>query len=670
MNHILYVNYLQNLYKSVTTLKNREDDIRRSRQANKARSEELKKEIDELYNQKRKLFADFKQHETDYIRLQKEHKKAQRKESFKKREEDRRAKEMAYRKEMAEFEAQKEPFEDEKNLCNTLMSYLHRYMVPSGEGTDLASPREEQPDMPMGAAAPGVADSLDDGMFVRLKKSDEGEPDYSISSKRPNSKRGRKGRKTSVTKPLAHTPQIIAQFSSLNLFAPSNMSEVAASLEQLQARKRFYDEHAASAPRPLLGNLSGSFSSSGSMSSMESPLRERSSTWGFVEVPPVIMENQTPSDCGRSAESGFHDMSRQASKTESSESATDCQPVSDSALEEIIQQSTQQSADYGESEHSRSSSDTVTPEDHITEDLDQTNESFLIKTPEVSPDSQTKDQIIPDDAQCKTKNQSKSHDIQENQTISHDNDSAVFEMSSNSEELLRGGNSSDTSCYDLDFPATLSSDNVTEVKSQTFLNEPKQIPLPSNTDSDLIDKKPSDESHILDDCQVVSKSGDCSNEPAKAIPIDDTSLHIQNQDVNDPHKSATVNNSETNTICEPQVVNSPEKLLANKVVHVSDKLQGMEMNSEPDAYLLCDKDRHCDKTASTDRRCDKTASADSYQHLDGYVDGVEASLEGAGIDYIEGASGMDDSYGASGIDGDIELDENDLDIVLGKKATI
>ena len=39
------------------------------------------------------------------------------------------------------------------------------------------------------------------------------------------------------TKPLAHTPQIIAQFSSLNLFAPSNMSEVAASLEQLQARK-------------------------------------------------------------------------------------------------------------------------------------------------------------------------------------------------------------------------------------------------------------------------------------------------------------------------------------------------------------------------------------------------------------------------------------------------
>ena len=45
---------------------------------------------------------------------------------------------------------------------------------------------------------PGVADSLDDGMFVLLKKSDEGERDYSISNKRPNSKRGRKGRKQSV----------------------------------------------------------------------------------------------------------------------------------------------------------------------------------------------------------------------------------------------------------------------------------------------------------------------------------------------------------------------------------------------------------------------------------------------------------------------------------------
>ena len=50
-----------------------------------------------------------------------------------------------------EFEAQKEPFEDEKNLCNTLMSYLQRYVTTSGEETSLASPREEHPDPPIGA---------------------------------------------------------------------------------------------------------------------------------------------------------------------------------------------------------------------------------------------------------------------------------------------------------------------------------------------------------------------------------------------------------------------------------------------------------------------------------------------------------------------------------------
>ena len=53
-------------------------------------------EINDLYNSKRKLFADFKQHETDYNRLQKEHKKVQ----SRKKEEEKRAKEMAYRKEM------------------------------------------------------------------------------------------------------------------------------------------------------------------------------------------------------------------------------------------------------------------------------------------------------------------------------------------------------------------------------------------------------------------------------------------------------------------------------------------------------------------------------------------------------------------------------------------
>ena len=45
---------------------------------------------------------------------------------------------------------------------------------------------------------PSIADSLDDGKFVLLKKSDGAELDYSISNKRPTSRRGKKSRKTSV----------------------------------------------------------------------------------------------------------------------------------------------------------------------------------------------------------------------------------------------------------------------------------------------------------------------------------------------------------------------------------------------------------------------------------------------------------------------------------------
>lgn len=627
------------LYKNMTTLKNREDEIRKSRQYNKTRSEELKKEIDELYDTKRKLFADFKQHETDYYRAQKEHQKAQKKESFKKREEERRAKELAYRKEMQEFESQKEPFEDEKNLCNTLMSYLQKYSATSGQGSDLASPREEQPDTPLVPAAPGIADSLDDGMFVRLKKSDEGEPDYSISSKRPSSRRGRKGKKTSVTKPLAHTPQIIAQFASLNLNAPSNMSEVAASLEQLQARKRFYDEHAATVQRPLLGSLSGSFSSSGSMSSMESPLRERSSTWGFVEVPPAILECHTQSDCGKSAESGFHDMSRQASKTESSESATDCQPC-DNALEEMIRQS----AEYGDSEHSRSSSDTVTPEDHITEDLDQPKGSVVACSHTSSGDGQPK-----------TRNQSELHDTLERQPILHDSDSAVFSVASDPEDIPRGGSSCDISVktessYDLDFPATLNTKSVRKELSQTFPGEPKETPVPGNTGSDLTDKTPTGDlqdalaSSPNDKADVlhVSKLDEASKSEINGNQA--TASHIENQQITDFHKSATASFSDTGNIWEPQD-KKLDKSLDKKVVNKADKLLGVEINS--DAHLLRDNNKICD-TIDT---------VDCYLHSDGLLDEVDSSLKEAGVVHIEGAgielndrAGLDGIEGASGID--------------------
>ncbi|KAK3578415.1 hypothetical protein CHS0354_035616 [Potamilus streckersoni] len=315
-------------FKNLSNLKSKEEDVKKSNFDRKEKAITLKKEIDELYEKKRKIIADFRKEETEYNRLKQGLRIRQRRE----REEERKALEEAFQKEIEEYQAQKEPFEDEKNLCNTLINYLQRFSTGTADDC-LTSPRDETTPESSLPNLPGPAQELEDGKYILLKKNEDCES-YAGAFKRPN-RRSRKGRKVSVTKQLTHTPQIFAQFASLNLNAPANVSEITASIEQLQARKCFYEEQTPDLSRSRILHLSGSFSSSGSMSSMESPMWERQSTWGFVEVPPAISEHQTLSDAGTSGESGFHDMSRQASKTESSESAADIE-AHESIMNEII----------------------------------------------------------------------------------------------------------------------------------------------------------------------------------------------------------------------------------------------------------------------------------------------------------------------------------------------
>ena len=195
----------------------------------------------------------------------------------------------------------------------------------------------------------------------------------------------------------------------------------------------------------MLGSFSGSLSSSRTFSSLDSPLRERASTWSFVEVPPAIAENQAPSTSG---ESGFHDMSRQASKTESSESTAECGGLNDHVLEEMIKQS----AEYGESETSRSSSDTtITPEEQLVDDADHHKAC-------ASSETSSNSNIT-----------SKGNPVSDNQAMqTHDIDStesSVFDEPSNKkgdQRVFNCGNSLlDLSAkivnYDADFPEILGS---------------------------------------------------------------------------------------------------------------------------------------------------------------------------------------------------------------------
>ncbi|KAK6167580.1 hypothetical protein SNE40_021572 [Patella caerulea] len=229
--------------KTITSLRAQEDDVKRRLSSSRITIDSIKKELDEQYQGKRKLIEDFKRQQTDFQGSQKK----RRQESFKKREEERKAILEAKQKEEEELEQMRIPFEDERKLCNTLISYLQGFSYtmtpdtqqPTNEKTQTSTSNIAQN---QGCASSGPAEELEDGNLILLRKSDDN--DFIIGNVRKANKKSRKYRKASGTKYITHCPQVIGQFSSLNLRAPCSAMEIPASLEQLRARKVFYEQKA------------------------------------------------------------------------------------------------------------------------------------------------------------------------------------------------------------------------------------------------------------------------------------------------------------------------------------------------------------------------------------------------------------------------------------------
>lgn len=260
--------------KNVNQLRNKEDETKKSLEEKKSKLYVLKKEIDKLYTRKRHMIHEFKQHEKEYNEVKDEMKKQKKRDSFKRKEESRSHME-AFQNDIEEYGLQKEPYEDEIKLCNTLINYLQKFQVTEDE--------VEEP-----SKNTGVVDELDDGKYILLKKTEDTE----YSSVRPTKRRpSKKGKKFSVTKPITHAPQIFSQFASLMLNAPSTIPEISVSLEQVQARKTFYEE---GGPIPTQRMVTPS------------------------------IEEHSASETGISAtESAMCEMSRQVSNTESNENPED-----------------------------------------------------------------------------------------------------------------------------------------------------------------------------------------------------------------------------------------------------------------------------------------------------------------------------------------------------------
>lgn len=293
--------------KIVNQLRNKEDDLKRSGEDKKGKLSVLKKEIDKLYSKKRHMVQEYRQQEKEYNEVKVEMKNQKKRDSFKRKEESKSHME-AFQNDIEEYGMQRDPYEDEIKLCNTLINYLQKFQVTEDE--------VEEP-----SKIPGVVDALDDGKYILLKKTEDNE----YSSIRPTKRRpSKKGKKFSVTKPITHAPQIFSQFASLTLNAPSTIAEILVSIEQIQARKKFYEEGGQISAHRITPNI----------------------------------EEHSASETGISAtESAMCEMSRQASNTESAEN----QELSYTVLDELVKLSGNDDnmSDKSEDTLARSNSDST-----------------------------------------------------------------------------------------------------------------------------------------------------------------------------------------------------------------------------------------------------------------------------------------------------------------------
>ncbi|KAK3088001.1 hypothetical protein FSP39_013300 [Pinctada imbricata] len=297
-----------NHQKRVNKLRHEEDDLKRKGSEEKSRAEALKREINGLYEQKRKKIQEFKVLEKEFYDNKEEAKKLRKSQSFKKKLEERRNTMEAFQQDIDEYVERREPYQDEINLCNTLINYLQKFSnTTDQEAAPFLSPGEEQSTKTSGWSlikAAVVTNELEDGKYVLLKKDDDNE--FPVVSRKLSKRNSKKGKKPCLSKPVTHTPQIFSQFASLNLNTPQTMNEIPASIEQLQARKRFYTEG---------GEISG-------LRVCTPTVEERSEA------------GNTNSDGISATESAQCEMSRQVSNTESTENPAE--QAAFSVLDELV----------------------------------------------------------------------------------------------------------------------------------------------------------------------------------------------------------------------------------------------------------------------------------------------------------------------------------------------
>lgn len=218
------------LQKTVTEIKTKEESIWQGNRIKWEKAEIIRNDIEDLQKKVKDAHGAFDAEEKEY-RQQKDLLRRSKQAAVLsvRKDELRRATEDANRQEMEEFE--RCPFARKITMCNALIRHLQRFMNTNEESTEKTAVDT------LSACHGSKLDLLNEslgggrGKFLLRQKSETDEHVRVRKSKK---------RTPSLKKQIVHTPEIIDQFSQLEMTAPASAAEGANSIKQLKEKLSYY----------------------------------------------------------------------------------------------------------------------------------------------------------------------------------------------------------------------------------------------------------------------------------------------------------------------------------------------------------------------------------------------------------------------------------------------
>lgn len=197
------------------------DDLVKERDA-------LKSSMDDKFKEKKKLQTVFREQMNDWYHNQRAI-KAQRQIQYNEEKKRREEEQAAFLKKKEEEELKKTPYEEEMALCDFLVDYLQK-TYPDETGTKI---EEEEVKTEIVA--------VKDDPFAGMKAMKKDEDDFFVGKGKSDAK-GKKKNKGKKPAAFSISLDLWEQFGLLSLSPPTSLEKVAASVEELKAKKVWYSE--------------------------------------------------------------------------------------------------------------------------------------------------------------------------------------------------------------------------------------------------------------------------------------------------------------------------------------------------------------------------------------------------------------------------------------------